>query len=290
MHGGMTEQELEQQVRAAEAELLDLEVAVETLRVELANFAREHHQRLGPLYEQLDELDVLAAELIAARTQNPEDLERARLARELLRQGMDDGKGGRHRRRGRHARPEPAGAGSGGAGPGAGPGDAPARTARRRVRPTKEAQRLYRELARRAHPDLTQDPAEKERREEFIQRVNDAYARGDIDLLRRLAEEWAIHPDSAPAPGTPERVGWLTSRLAWLSRRLGELRAEQDRLRASPIGQLLMLDPGDPDGLLDRLHEQLVAQVAERLAYLRQLRAELQAGSVESAGGRHRRA
>ncbi len=84
-------------------------------------------------------------------------------------------------------------------------------------------------------------------------------------------------------------MSWLANRLAWLGRRLDELRAEQDRLRASPIGQLLMLDPDDPDGLLERLREQLLTQVAERLAYLRQLHAELRAGAVASSGGRHRR-
>ena len=43
---------------AAEHALVEFEIAVETFRVEVDNFARLHHQRLGPVYARLDELDL----------------------------------------------------------------------------------------------------------------------------------------------------------------------------------------------------------------------------------------
>ena len=48
------------------------------------NFALVHHQRLGPMYVRLDELDALIAEARAARSGNAEDLRRAYEARSVL--------------------------------------------------------------------------------------------------------------------------------------------------------------------------------------------------------------
>ena len=55
-------------VRAAEQALIEFEIAVETFRVEVENFSRLHHQRLGPMYARLDELDAQIAEAVAARS------------------------------------------------------------------------------------------------------------------------------------------------------------------------------------------------------------------------------
>jgi hypothetical protein len=56
------EDRLARAVRAAEQALIEFEIAVETYRVEVDNFSRLHHQRLGPMYARLDELDALIAE------------------------------------------------------------------------------------------------------------------------------------------------------------------------------------------------------------------------------------
>ena len=71
-------------VRAAEQALIEFEIAVETFRVEVENFSRLHHQRLGPMYARLDELDALVAEAVAAHSGEREDIERAWEARELV--------------------------------------------------------------------------------------------------------------------------------------------------------------------------------------------------------------
>lgn len=245
-----TERErLEAAVARAESRLLDADVATETLRVELAHFAEAHHHRLGALYHRLDELEAEVTEAVALRTGNLEDLRRAREARARLEESTPPSPEERARAA-------------------AGTADGEDRSDRPRIRPSKEAQRLYRELARRAHPDLAQDPGEKARREEFIRRVNDAYADGDLLLLTRLTEEWAAGPDAAPAAGA-DRIEWLRTRLSWLEARLKELRAEQAELEASPIGQLLSVDPTDPDGLLERLREQLLEQIEKYEQLLR---------------------
>jgi hypothetical protein len=223
---------LEETVASAEAGLAEAQIALEVTRVDLDRLTRMHHHHLGPLYDRLDQLDLLIAEARAAAG----DAEAARRAY-ALRYGSDapvpfdpltDPL----------AEPEPQQ-------PQIDPDYAstlrftesaePAKA----DDPAKAVQRLYRDLARRVHPDLAQDPVEKERRNAFIARVNDAYKRGDLYELQRLAEEWAVISANGPEVGTPERGLWLRQRLIWLRARVAEARVEQETLLSSPLGQVL---------------------------------------------------
>ncbi|MEU9009290.1 hypothetical protein AB0D12_05770 [Streptomyces sp. NPDC048479] len=249
------EARLAKAVRAAEQALIEFEIALETFRVEVENFSRLHHQRLGPMYARLDELDAQIAEARAAATGDPEDLRKAQEARamvmpmpgvdELFHDWMDsDG-----------LSPEAA----------AMLNDQPVR-APKRVRPSEEARKLYRELARKAHPDLAQDETERARRDEFITRVNAAYALGDAAMLKELAEEWAAGP--VPPEQQLSESEELYARLEWLSQRKELLTAVAQELEESAIGAMLRMAPDDPDRLLEEIAEQLLAQVAEREAEL----------------------
>ncbi|WP_328926628.1 J domain-containing protein [Streptomyces sp. NBC_00190] len=249
------EARLERAVRAAEQALIEFEIAVETFRVEVENFSRLHHQKLGPMYSRLDELDALIAEAKAARTGDPEDLRRARDARSLVMPmpGVDELF---HDWLGSDGISDDAAAML---------TDRPVRPPER-VRPSEEVRRLYRELVRKAHPDLAQDDAERERRDAFIARVNAAYGRGEEQLLRELAEEWAAGP--APEEAAPGGSGELYARLEWLARRKELLSLVAKELEDSAIGSMLRMAPEDPDRLLEEIAEQLLAQVSEREAEL----------------------
>lgn len=253
------EERLERAVRAAEQALIEYEIALETFRVEVENFSRLHHQKLGPMYARLDELDAQIAEATAARTGDPEDRRRAEEARarvmpmpgvEELFHGWMDGEG---------LYPEAAAMLT----------DQSVRPPQR-VRPGEEARKLYRELARKAHPDLAQEEGERQRREEFITRVNAAYARGDEAMLRELSEEWAAGP--VPEEQRLTRSEELYARLEWLAQRKELLTLLAKELEEGAIGGMLRLAPDDPDALLDEIAEQLLAQVAEREAELERLR------------------
>ncbi|MEO3972731.1 J domain-containing protein [Streptomyces sp. CAU 1734] len=245
------EARLEQAVRTAEQALIEFEIALETFRVEVENFSRLHHQTLGPMYARLDELDARIAEAVAARTGDPEDLRKAREARamvmpmpgvEELFHGWMDSEG---------LSPEAA----------AMLNDQPVQ-APKRVRPSEEARKLYRELARRVHPDLAPDESERVRREEFITRVNAAYGLGDTGALRALAEEWDAGP--VPAEWRLSESEELYARLEWLSQRKELLTVVARELEESAIGAMLRMAPDDPDRLLAEIAEQLLGQVAER--------------------------
>ncbi|WP_405658671.1 J domain-containing protein [Streptomyces sp. RK9] len=258
--GARPEARLEKAVRAAEQALIEYEIAVETFRVEVENFSRLHHQKLGPMYSRLDELDALIAEAVAARSGDPEDLRKADEARarvlpmpavEELFHGWMDGDG---------LFPEAAAMLT----------EQPVRPPQR-VRPSDEVRKLYRDLVRKAHPDLAQDEKERERRDEFITRVNAAYGRGDEALLRELLAEWAAGPVPEELRPTPSEE--LYARLEWLARRKELLSVVARELEESAIGSMLKLAPDDPDRLLEEIAEQLLAQVAEREAELERLTA-----------------
>lgn len=252
------EARLERAVRAAEQALIEFEIALETFRVEVENFSRLHHQRLGPMYARLDELDAMIAEARASRSGDPEDLRKAREARamvqpmpgieELFHDWLDsDGLS---------------------AEAAAMLTDQPVQPPKR-VRPTDEVRKLYRDLARKAHPDLAQDDTERARRDEFITRVNAAYGRGDEALLRQLAEEWA----AGPAPQEPRlsESEELYARLEWLAQRKELLTLLAKDLEQSAIGAMLQMAPDDPDRLLEEIAEQLLAEVSGRESELARL-------------------
>ncbi len=253
--GARPEARLAKAVRVAEQALIEFEIAVETFRVEVENFSRLHHQKLGPMYARLDELDAQIAEARAARTGDPEDLRKAQEARalvmpmpgveELFHDWIDsDG-----------LSPEASAMLT----------EQPVRPPKR-VRPTEEARKLYRELARKAHPDLAQDETERARRDEFITRVNAAYGRGDEVLLKELAQEWAAGPATQRAELSESEE--LYARLDWLTQRKELLTVLAQELEESAIGAMLRMAPDDPDRLLDEIAEQLLGEVSQREAEL----------------------
>lgn len=262
-------QSLEDAVVVAETTLLDTQVAVESLRAELDQFTRLHQIQLGPLYGRLDELDALTAETEAAMTGDPEAIRRAVEARARV-DGEDpllfaaanaglldeDGEGGAEQDQ-KPPRPR-----AESAAPAADP-DVP-------VRPSKTAQRLYRELARRSHPDLVQDPTEIARRSAFITRVNAAYEKDDLPALQKLSEEWSL-TSSGPAKDHPQREMWLRGRLIWLRAKQAELALERQTLMENPMADVLAAYQYDSLTALRSISEQLYTAIAERETLLNAL-------------------
>nr|WP_241562300.1 J domain-containing protein [Streptomyces hoynatensis] len=258
-------------VHAAETALIEFEIAVETFRIEVENFSRLHEQRLGPYYARLEELDALIAEAVAARSGDPEDERRARELRAAvapmprvseLFHGWLDGSGFSQEAYAMLTEQ---------------PVQQPPR-----VRPSEEARRLYRELVRRCHPDLVTDQAERGRRDLFVSRVNQAYARGDEAELRSLAEEW-----ERGGPGTQDawlRHEELYARLEWLAQRKELLADAAAALEASAVGSMLRMAGDDPDGMLDEIAEGLKKQVADRETELAGLQAAGRGGEAERRG------
>jgi len=98
---------------------------------------------------------------------------------------------------------------------------------------------LFRELARRFHPDLTTDSEEKKWRQEIMTRVNQAYTNRDLKALRALAEE----PDRAvdsPDQSKEQEIKTLKLELKRLDGVITDLKARIFHLEESPAWHLKM--------------------------------------------------
>ena len=104
-----------------------------------------------------------------------------------------------------------------------------------------EIKRLYRQLARRFHPDLAVDEADRRRRTEKMTVINDAYAARSLVELVALAEE----PDSFIDTGRSQAgqteaqlVQVLKTELSRCERRLHQIKKELRNLRYRPSVEL----------------------------------------------------
>lgn len=252
---------LEETVASAESGLVEARGELEGTRNELERLTRLQHHHLSPLYDRLDQLELEIAEARAAMTGDPAAARRAyelRYGNQPVFDPLTDPLpepepeqpliDPEYASTLRFLDPADSGADL--------PGASDAGSAVRRV---------FRELARRVHPDLAQEPAEKARRTEFIARVNDAYRRADLYELQRLAEEWTVIGAEGPERGSAERELWLRRRLIWLRARIAEARVERETLLSSPLGQVLAEfgAPAALEVLRTRLLDQIQVKQAE---------------------------
>ena len=100
---------------------------------------------------------------------------------------------------------------------------------------------LYRQLARRFHPDLAMDDADRTHRTEKMAAINDAYAARSLVELEALAKE----PDNLirigqarPGQTQAQLVQALEAELARCQRRLREVESERGSLHRRPSVQL----------------------------------------------------
>ncbi|HKJ26674.1 MAG TPA: hypothetical protein VJ965_03465, partial [Anaerolineales bacterium] len=98
---------------------------------------------------------------------------------------------------------------------------------------------LFRELARRFHPDLTSDPKEKKWRQEIMTRVNQAYANRDLKALRSLAEQ-PDRPIDSPNQTREQEITALKAELKRLDGVIKDLKSRIRHLEESPAWQLKM--------------------------------------------------
>jgi chromosome segregation ATPase len=223
----------------AQADLIEAEAQLADQRAEVNAFEFEFEARVGHLW---DNLDVLEAEI-----------ERYKDRIQMMRK--DYLSADRQYRRAWQAPPASAPT----------PPSKP-------LSPASEAQikRLYRQLARRFHPDLAMDEADRVYRTQKMIAINDAYAARSLTELEALAQE----PDSfiragRTRPGQTEAqlVQALQNELARCQRRLREIESEVRSLHRRPSVQLSLevkLARRQGRDLLAEMAADLERQIARR--------------------------
>ncbi len=89
--------------------------------------------------------------------------------------------------------------------------------------------KLYRQLARRFHPDMSIDEADRAYRTQIMMAINAAYAAGDLDKLEQLLLE-PDAPHTIVIQSETEQLDLLTRELTRVQNRLQEIEDEMARL------------------------------------------------------------
>lgn len=153
-----------------------------------------------------------------------------------------------------------------------------------------ELKSLYRQLARRFHPDMGSGAADRDYRTQLMAAVNAAYAAGDLDRLKALALEPDL-TDLGAAGDDEQMVNRLLRELARLQRRLSEIKDELISVRSKKHYRLMQqahrAEKKGQDWLAEmkaQLQEEVARQLVERDVLRHELELQEMFAAEESDG------
>ena len=189
------------------AELVQRELFLADLKSELANFEGKYLRKVGVLYAELDEWNAKIAELIA----KAEGTSEAQSAAAEARKQADETYAAAHGEASKVATPEPSPA----------------------------LRKLRNEVMQSVHPDRAVGQADRTLRDRLTQEANDAYSRGDMEVLRRILAEYKSSPESVRGTGVSADLRRLVLQIKQISRRLADIEVEVAALTSSEIALLM---------------------------------------------------
>ncbi|MBI1802203.1 MAG: J domain-containing protein, partial [Chloroflexi bacterium] len=212
-------------------------------QAELRAFERRYLSIVGIRYAQLDEIEARTAE--AQARLRPQDRAAQDAASHARAQDKDS-----------------AGA------------TAEAQTGSKKFQPSDSLKKLYRETAKRFHPDTTTDPHEKARRNKLMAEINRAYSDGDEARLQEILRQWEASPDSVQGEGPGAQLVRVIRQMAQVEERLTAIESEMAELMRSELLQLkTKVEEAEGNGR-DLLAE-MAAQVDGKIAEARRRLADL---------------
>jgi hypothetical protein len=191
-----------------ESDLADRELRLTSLHAELFAFEHQYLRQVGLRYAELDELKALLAERMVEHDPGQERLHRA----------ADQARA--------RAQESQAAAGTEGL-------EAPPTFA-----PTAEIKSVYREVARRVHPDLTSDRADRAKRQTLMAAANAAYKSGNVTRLHTLLAEYEGSPEAVKGEGAGADLVRVIRQISQARNRISEIEAETEQIMRSDVFQL----------------------------------------------------
>lgn len=144
-------------------------------------------------------------------------------------------------------------------------------------KPSPELKKLYREVAKKIHPDLTTDDEERQRRQKLMAEANQAYENGDIEQLQAILQDWESSPESLTGEGISFDLIRIIRQIAQGRERLKIIQTEIQLLEQTELGQLrkkiLQAKENGQDLLADMANE-LDKQINNLKEKLEQLKAK----------------
>jgi hypothetical protein len=138
--------------------------------------------------------------------------------------------------------------------------------------PSESLKKLYREVAKRMHPDLAVDERKRIRRQQLMADANRAYEEGDEAKLQAIFAEWESSPESVEGEGTAAELVRVIRKIAQIEKRLLVIETEIVQLDESDLYQLkTKVEAAENEGrdllaeMASRVEEE-IASASERLA------------------------
>jgi hypothetical protein len=201
--------------------IADLQADLQTLKMALARFELAYRAKVGPILVEIDRIRLEIAEyrrrltlLRSGKEVKPADIEHDveeefSARREEVRAEQEETR--RYQRAFRSERSRP------------------------RLDSVTEAdiRRVYRELAKRFHPDLAPSSEERERREEIMLRINDAFRERDLNSLQRLVRETERDDPAFEERPLAKKLAWAKAEVARLDGVMEDLEHQIGAMRKS---------------------------------------------------------
>ena len=192
-----------------EAELSQRELELATFQGEMHAFERRYLHIVGVRYAELDEIEARIAEALAR--QNAKDHNARQRAADARAKAQESA--------------EATGA---------------ARQEKQQTdfTPSDSLKKLYREIAKRIHPDLTTNERERARRNEVMAEANRAYEQGDEARLRQILDEWESSPDTVKGEGAGAELVRVIRKVHQVQTRLSAIEVNLTGLKGSELYQM----------------------------------------------------
>ena len=213
-----------------QATLAERELFLTNLRAELSAFEGQYLRQVGTLYAELDEWNAKIAERLADEDGTVE----SRSAAAQARTQAEESDSAVH-------------------------GDA---AKVQEFLPSAELKALYREVAKRVHPDLATDETDRHGRDHLMAEANAAYERGDADALRRILDEYESSPESVRGAGIAADLVRAIRQIRQVRNRLSRIELEIASLSDSDTAKLrAKADAARAEG------RELLAEMAEDMRW-----------------------
>ena len=195
-----------EQLAAIRATLAERELELLDFRSQLAAFQGRYLRQVGVLYAELDEWKARISDLRARLRPSALAQAEAEDARNKARQTFDEAHG------------KASGAPD--------------------YIPSPDVKKLFRDIAKRIHPDFCKDSADLERRTRLMAEANRAYEVGDTEALRRILNEYTDSPDAVEGEGVGAELIRIIRQISLAKTRVSAIEHEVAVLRESEIAIL----------------------------------------------------
>ncbi|HZY63283.1 MAG TPA: hypothetical protein VFE38_12240 [Edaphobacter sp.] len=223
-----------EQLATIRAALAEREAELAQVRAQLKTFEGRYLRQVGILYAELDEIEARIAELEVSLYDSDSARSRAEEARQRAQETHDAAFGHAHEAE--------------------------------EFDPPPSLKTLFRDVAKRIHPDFARDEAEQKHFTLLMARANQAYSRGDTEALQRLLDDHLEINSSIAGEGPAAELLRITRQIQHAERDIAALDAEQHTLLSSEIAQLYTdaeVAAREHRDLLTELATNLRQQIAE---------------------------